>query len=191
MALMQALHARAAGQVHPGFLERCIADRSVRELELSRQVELSRETGRPASAAGRAAPAPVLSLAIDGIESQYLLVGGADARIGLFDLASEAATAEDGGEGGDPAPLPPPAAPTSRVIRPLATSRRIPGTEHPSSGQATAGHLYSVTSVEWYHIDNGLFISASFDKTVKVWDTNAFQPACEFRLKERVFCATT
>ena len=154
MALMQALHARAAGQVHPSFLERCIADRSVRELELSRQVELSRETGRPAPAAGRAAPAPVLSLAIDGIESQYLLVGGADARIGLFDLASEASAAGEAGQG-DSAPPPPPATPTSRVIRPLATSRRIPGTEHSSSGQAAAGHLYSVTSVEWYHIDMG------------------------------------
>jgi len=31
-----------------------------------------------------------------------------------------------------------------------------------------AGHAFTVSSVAWYAIDTGLFVSGSFDKTVKV-----------------------
>ena len=34
------------------------------------------------------------------------------------------------------------------------------------------GHKYAVTSVVWYPIDTGLFVTGSFDHYVKVWDTN-------------------
>jgi WD40 repeat protein len=34
------------------------------------------------------------------------------------------------------------------------------------------GHTASATAVAWYSIDNGLFVSGSKDKTVKLWDPN-------------------
>jgi WD40 repeat protein len=148
---------------------------------MSREKELSREKAKPtadgtqAAVRGARAAPPVLCMDIDSTECKYLLVGGADARIGLFDL--------DSGEGDSKQ--------QARTVEPLLTSRRVAAAEHSTSGDILGGHLYSVTALEWYKIDNGMFISASFDKTVKVWDTNAFRPACEFRLKERVFSATT
>jgi len=33
-------------------------------------------------------------------------------------------------------------------------------------------HAYLVSSVCWYPIDNGLFVTGSYDQRVKVWDTN-------------------
>lgn len=32
-------------------------------------------------------------------------------------------------------------------------------------------HKFSVETVQWYPYDTGMFVSSSFDKTVKVWDT--------------------
>jgi WD40 repeat protein len=35
-----------------------------------------------------------------------------------------------------------------------------------------AAHKYQVTSICWYPVDTGLFITGSADQDVKVWDTN-------------------
>lgn len=49
------------------------------------------------------------------------------------------------------------------------------------------GHRYGVTGVAWYPRDTGLFITGSFDKTVKVWDTNAEQVVLNFDLDDHVY----
>jgi len=36
-------------------------------------------------------------------------------------------------------------------------------------------HRYSVETVQWYPYDTGMFTSSSFDKTLKIWDTNTLQ----------------
>lgn len=41
--------------------------------------------------------------------------------------------------------------------------------------QHEQGHKYAVSSAIWYPIDTGLFISGSFDHSIKVWDTNTTQ----------------
>lgn len=33
-------------------------------------------------------------------------------------------------------------------------------------------HHYAVTTLSWFPFDTGMFISSSFDKTIRVWDTN-------------------
>jgi DNA excision repair protein ERCC-8 len=48
------------------------------------------------------------------------------------------------------------------------------------------GHKHSVTSVQWYPVDTGLFISASNDHTLKAWDTNRFQIIGNFDLGSKV-----
>jgi DNA excision repair protein ERCC-8 len=33
-------------------------------------------------------------------------------------------------------------------------------------------HTHSIVSLDWYPTDNGLFVSLSMDKTLKIWDAN-------------------
>ena len=48
-------------------------------------------------------------------------------------------------------------------------------------------HKYGVSSIKWYPIDNGMFISGSLDGTVMVWDTNLFDQVLKFNIKQKVF----
>ncbi|XP_026721364.1 DNA excision repair protein ERCC-8 isoform X2 [Athene cunicularia] len=48
-------------------------------------------------------------------------------------------------------------------------------------------HRFSVETVQWYPRDTGLFTSSSFDKTLKIWDTNVLQPADTFNFEGTVY----
>lgn len=48
-------------------------------------------------------------------------------------------------------------------------------------------HLYGVSCIQWWPFDTGMFVSGSFDHTVKVWDTNQLTPVHEFDLESRVY----
>lgn len=37
------------------------------------------------------------------------------------------------------------------------------------------GHEYAITGIRWWPVDTGMFTSSSFDKYIKVWDTNALE----------------
>ncbi|RPB12099.1 WD40 repeat-like protein [Morchella conica CCBAS932] len=50
-------------------------------------------------------------------------------------------------------------------------------------------HKYAISSISFYPADHGLFITSSFDKTVKAWDTNAMEYVTEFNLEEIVYSA--
>ena len=52
--------------------------------------------------------------------------------------------------------------------------------------QHQPGHKHSVTAVQWYPMDTGLFISGSTDGSVRVWDTNTFTSAGIFDLGSKV-----
>ncbi|NXX96418.1 ERCC8 protein, partial [Centropus bengalensis] len=49
-------------------------------------------------------------------------------------------------------------------------------------------HKFSVETVQWYPHDTGMFTSSSFDKTLKIWDTNTLQPADVFHFEGNVYC---
>lgn len=42
-------------------------------------------------------------------------------------------------------------------------------------------HKYAVTSVSWFPFDTGMFVTSSYDTTIKVWDTN------EMKVKKKAF----
>ena len=46
---------------------------------------------------------------------------------------------------------------------------------HAVSGASPVGHTASVTGVDWYSVDNGLFVSGSRDASLKLWDPNTTQ----------------
>ena len=50
-----------------------------------------------------------------------------------------------------------------------------------------SAHKFGVSCVEWWPQDTGMFVSASFDHTVKVWDTNVLEVAHEFDMTGRVY----
>ncbi|KAK9835172.1 hypothetical protein WJX81_003251 [Elliptochloris bilobata] len=98
-------------------------------------------------------------LDLDCVEERYLLAGAADGSVAAYDIQVPVAVDASG------------AAQHDAVFK---------------VDRGRLGHAFTVSSVVWYAIDTGLFVSGSFDKTVKVWDTNALRPACEFVLSERV-----
>eukprot|EP00877_Chromochloris_zofingiensis_P002134 jgi/Chrzof1/11921/Cz06g14210.t1 len=89
----------------------------------------------------------VLWLDLDTSEQRYLLAGAADTTVEVFDMQETAA-----GSGYE-----------SVAVKPVASIKRR---RHPSAHQSL------VTSVTWYPVDNGLFVTGSYDKDVKVWDAN-------------------
>mmetsp|Transcript_10675 Transcript_10675/g.18861 ORF Transcript_10675/g.18861 Transcript_10675/m.18861 type:complete len:460 (-) Transcript_10675:46-1425(-) len=49
------------------------------------------------------------------------------------------------------------------------------------------GHKHVVSHLSWFGADNGLFVSASADTKVLVWDTGSFTPVCDFKLSASVY----
>lgn len=50
-----------------------------------------------------------------------------------------------------------------------------------------SAHQFGVSAVKWWPFDTGLFTTASFDHTVKIWDTNNLEVAHTFDLTSRVY----
>lgn len=48
-------------------------------------------------------------------------------------------------------------------------------------------HTFGISSLQWWPQDTGMFFSASFDHTVKVWDTNMLEAVHTFDLNNRVY----
>ncbi|CAN6675013.1 hypothetical protein TRVA0_078S00298 [Trichomonascus vanleenenianus] len=100
----------------------------------------------------------VNSLSVEGVESRYLLSGGGDATIRLWDL--DETTVSDTGE---------------KQLRQVAEIPR------------KLGHQFGVSCVQWWPADNGMFVSSSFDSTVKVWDPNEMTEVYSFDLAHKVY----
>jgi DNA excision repair protein ERCC-8 len=48
-------------------------------------------------------------------------------------------------------------------------------------------HSFGVTGVGWYPRDTGMFVTGSFDKSVRVWDTNTAADVYTFQMAEKEF----
>jgi DNA excision repair protein ERCC-8 len=97
---------------------------------------------------------------LDPVEQRYLLAGAADASLAVYD--TQQPTPGSAGAGAHHLPL-------------FTITKQSPG-----------AHAFSVSSVCWYPVDTGLFVSGGFDCQVKVWDANALAVAAAFALPARV-----
>ncbi|XP_008172702.1 DNA excision repair protein ERCC-8 isoform X4 [Chrysemys picta bellii] len=141
------ISARQAGLDDPLRLRRAESTRRVLSLELNKDRDVERIHG-----------SGVNTLDIEPVEGRYMLSGGSDGVIVLYDLEN-----------------------FSR--KPCYTCKAIcsVGRSHPDV------HKFSVETVQWYPRDTGMFTSSSFDKTLKIWDTNTLQPADVFNFEGTVY----
>ncbi|KAJ8654799.1 hypothetical protein O0I10_009520 [Lichtheimia ornata] len=135
------------GELRPGKFIRAEASKRAYSIQLS-----------PCKQVTRTHRGGVHSVKIEHIEQQYMLSGGADGRIHVYDLNT--ASDADG-------------------------SIRIKSLQGVTSQNR---HHYAVTTLSWFPFDTGMFISSSFDKTIRVWDTNTMTPACTFHMDSRIYC---
>ncbi|KAG5280707.1 hypothetical protein AALO_G00063110 [Alosa alosa] len=146
--MLSFLTARRTGVDDPLRLRRAESTRRVLSLELNHNRDVARIHGNG-----------VNSLDIEVIEGRYMLSGGADGVIVIYDL-----------ENGSRKP--------QYTCKAMCTVGR-------SSRHV---HKFSVETVQWYPHDTGMFISSSFDKTMKVWDTETLKPAEVFQFEGNVYC---
>ncbi|CAH1243108.1 ERCC8 [Branchiostoma lanceolatum] len=145
--MLNFLSCRENGTLDPLALVRAEATRRTFSLELSKEQDVKR-----IHASG------VNSLDLDPVEGRYLISGGADGVIAIYDTHNLSGTPSN----------------TSEAVCTVGRSHRHV-------------HKYSVETVRWYPHDTGLFTSSSMDKTLKVWDTNVLLPAEVFQFEGTVY----
>ncbi|KIW03213.1 uncharacterized protein PV09_05438 [Verruconis gallopava] len=118
--------------------------------------EGSREDALPVAHSGG-----VNSIAIDRFESRYLLSGGADASIAIWDLE---------------APHPEQTVSSVELYRPLA-----------AVGKSDVGHTHGITQLSFYPFDSLAFLSSSYDHTLKIWSSETLQASASFNLESVVY----
>ncbi|KAI8352878.1 DNA excision repair protein ERCC-8 [Choanephora cucurbitarum] len=139
------LKRREHGTISSLRLERAESTKRAYSLQLSRTKELARSHR-----------GGVHSLQIEDVEQRYLLTGGSDGKVHIYDLQ--------------------------------AIPNEYERNEPIASVAREDQHKYAVTSASWYPFDTGMFITSSYDTTIKVWDTNTMKSAYEFELGSRINC---
>lgn len=117
----------------------------------------------PHKAFDSTAAAGITWLDLERIEERYLLAACADGSLAAFDVARPAHGLSSL---------------TAHHTPVFQVSRTAPG-----------AHTFTVTAALWYPVDTGLFVTASFDQKVQVWDSNHVLPVASFELGHRVYCA--
>lgn len=132
-----------------------------RELELNRARSLGFDTSKQISSIHKGG---VTWLDLERADNRYLLAGSADCSVAVYDVAQPSgANGQPNSRSGD----------YGSVLKITSANSDC--------------HQYSVSSVAWYPIDTGLFVTGSFDHQVKVWDANLGQAACSFTFPDRVY----
>jgi len=110
----------------------------------------------------------VNALEIDKFEGRYLLSGGADSTVSIWDL--ETPRANDETEDEDVLKS------TTVTFDPLGTVARSCG-----------AHKFGITDVSWYPFDSLAFLTSSFDTTLKIYDSLTLKPTVSFPLDSAVY----
>ncbi|RHY78106.1 hypothetical protein DYB34_011060, partial [Aphanomyces astaci] len=117
---------------------------------------------------------------LDPVEHQFLLVGAGTGALYIFDVSVF-----------DTVPLPEDSSSIKPMcmVKPLKRPRDV-RTFDAAYTQNLPGHAGGITAVQWYPVDNGMFVTGSQDKTVKLWDANEMEVASAFCLHDVVHAAS-
>lgn len=163
---------RQLGSVSPQAFARAQNDRLLGSLQAADEVNFALtqdaakgSTGgaRPALTRSVAHAAGVSSISIDRFEGRYLLSGGADSSVGIWDL--EAAYVAAG-------------QPVTHL--PLGYAAK-------TSTTASLG----ITHASFYPFDSLAFITSGFDHTVKLFSSETLKPSAKFDLGSSVYSHAT
>lgn len=141
------LSSRQAGLDDPLRLRRAESTRRVLSLQLNPDRDVDRIHGNG-----------INTIDIDVVEGRYMLSGGADGVIVIYDLENFTGKPQY----------------TCKAVCTVGRSSRHV-------------HKFSVETVQWYPYDTGMFVSSSFDKTMKIWDTETLKPAEVFEFETNVY----
>ncbi|KAM7266480.1 hypothetical protein ACFE04_004377 [Oxalis oulophora] len=106
------------------------------------------------------------SLQLDSTESRYLLSAASDASISIFDVQQHYPSSSS----------------SSSDIHKHSSLVTIDKQQHQHDA-----HKFSVSSAIWYPVDTGLFVSASYDHFLKLWDTNVTKVVMNFKMPGKVY----
>ncbi|KAL4235709.1 DNA excision repair protein ERCC-8 [Mactra antiquata] len=145
--MLRFLNSRELGVNDPLVFYRAESTRRVLNLGLSEEKSVEKQfTGN------------VNTLDVDLIEKRYLLAGGADGYIIIYDTFNTSGSVKY----------------TCPSVGTIALNNRH-------------RHKFHVDTVLWYPLDTGMFTSSGTDCLLKVWDTNRLKPADEYQFSGIVY----
>ena len=124
----------------------------------------------------------VNSLALESVDYRFLLSGSGDSSIKLWDLHQQDEVRKENEVD----------AKLNRIHHPskfdtFDYDNPVTSFANVAIMPAREFHKFGVSAIQWWPFDTGLFVSSSFDHTVKVWDTNELTPVFSFNLHNRVY----
>ncbi len=157
---------RFSGRFSGNTISSQILARQQLKQQLTDSIELSDRWEVPSLTPASA----VTCLHIDPIQDRFLLAGFNSARLALYDLEMDQTKGSQGLEDENS----------------MAQAKLINSSKKHSTRTPNGGHKFTVSRAMWYPVDLGMFVSASLDQSVKVWDSSSFEAVCTFQLGARV-----
>jgi DNA excision repair protein ERCC-8 len=114
---------------------------------------------------------PVHCISLERNDHQYLLSGGLDGLVALYDLNGALNDKKTSNR---------------KALKSIsiACNSVKDRTSIPSGGPTLS---VAVSSISWYPKDSGLFAVSDFDGNINIWDTNAFSIVGNFKLRSKIF----
>ncbi|XP_029648446.1 DNA excision repair protein ERCC-8 [Octopus sinensis] len=147
--MLRFLSSRETGEDNPILLQRAETTRRSYSLDLSRYRDVEQVSHSSS----------VNCLDIDLVEDRYLLSGGSNGMIFVYDLYNGTKDVKY----------------SCNIVASVGLSNND-------------RHRCSIETVQWYPLDTGMFITSGTDRLLKIWDTNNLVVADHYEFKGIIYC---